>query len=314
MKDTVKIRNFEDLNSIDGERRCEFILTEDINAQGKNLNNINVFNGTLDGRGHVIRGLSGKQNGLITTNTGIIKNLHIRKLEWNGEGVKSGYHCGIICDINGTDEKKGKVMNCSVEGELKEYDEVGGIVNENRNGEIINCTSNCIIKDANLAGGIVAKNYDKVARCGSVCKIKNIQRLSGGISGLNLNGTIKNSCFTGIIKYTSEAGGISARNLKKGKIVFCHTCPTLERNWKSGILTSHCSNSSIENSSYRLEDKGNFLTDYASNSLIRNCYWITDMIDHDRLIAEKEEGTKVESVNRASSLLEAKKNILIGSI
>lgn len=315
MKESVEIRDFKDLESIEGQKEREFILKDDINAQGKTLSSINIFEGILNGNGHIIKGLSGKENGIINTNIGVIKDLHIRSVEWSGEGVKSGYNCGVICDINGADGKEGKIINCSVGGELEEYNRVGSIANENRNGKIINCTSNCTIIDANLAGGIAAKNYDTISRCYSTCEIKNMQRTSGGIVGLNVKGLIESSCFNGNIKYTSEAGGIAARNQNQSRITFCHANPTLKGNWKSGVLAGHCVSSSIENSSYRFKKyRKRALTDYASNSLIKNCYWIADESGNKNIIDKIENGTKIENIDRASSLLEAKKKILIGSI
>lgn len=146
-------------------------LTADINLTGKEWTPVGSgfssntgYQGTFDGQGHSITGLS------ITTNStdggnavlfdgigsnGTVKNLQV-EVNYN---VQQGVASGIV-NVN-----YGTITACSVTGDIAaRTSDIGGIASIN-NGSIIGCWFDGILTTNYVEGGIAAYNYGTITAC-----------------------------------------------------------------------------------------------------------------------------------------------------
>ena len=152
---------------------CDIALDS---SQDNNHSPIGNFNGTFDGQGYTISGIS------INTDNG-------NKLGLFGEIGSSATITRV------------KVSDAIIVG----YDEIGGIVGSNNYGTIIDCVADASVKmlasndNADKIGAIAGCNYGLVKGCLSAALFEhnghgNIK--AGGIVGIN-HGTIKDCIYTG---------------------------------------------------------------------------------------------------------------------
>jgi hypothetical protein len=179
-----------------------YILESDIDLSGKEWTPIAhtyyydaresfslFFNGTFDGRGHKISGLSisykeGGYAGLFGTidSDGTIKNMILASADIRCEGAVVGTLAGY---------NNGAVENCAAEGYIEGKHAVGGIVGWNQ-GIVRNSLSNCVVSGDYEVGGLIGtnSNYGAALNC-SASGIAIGGRKIGGLVGSNLNaGTI----------------------------------------------------------------------------------------------------------------------------
>ena len=146
-------------------------LTADINLTGKEWTPVGSgfssntgYQGTFDGQGHSITGLS------ITTNStdggnavlfdgigsnGTVKNLQV-EVNYN---VQQGVASGIV-NVN-----YGTITACSVTGDIAaRTSDIGGIASIN-NGSIIGCWFDGNLTTNYVEGGIAAYNYGTITAC-----------------------------------------------------------------------------------------------------------------------------------------------------
>ena len=163
----------------------------------------NPFNGSFDGNGFKISGLSVKGNDVVCLfgcSKGVIKNVKV-------EGsVSGGSSVGGIAGYS-----EGKISGCIFNGTVEGSSGVAGITGESR-ADIQNCVNRAGIKGKENVGGIVGqlKKAHSITDCvnyGTVTASEK-QRHYGGIVGLfgdELNWSAENS----IIKDCTNNGSIS---------------------------------------------------------------------------------------------------------
>ncbi len=149
------------------------------------------FNGTLDGQGHVIKGIfipgNAAQQGLFkqTLADAIIRNLGIEEsfiYGTNAVGAFVGLHRGLIencyssATISGSAggigrggiagrTQEGTIKNCYNTGTINLGNRTGGIVGWNTGGEVLNC----------LNSGVVNFNPDQEDRTGSIVGLNAVE-------------------------------------------------------------------------------------------------------------------------------------------
>lgn len=189
-----------------GQEDQYYELTEDIDLGNQNWEPIGYakqkqstfyggmyFKGTFDGNGHVIKNMKINQTnpqsedfyyGLFGWNTGVIQNLKMENANIDSDGFS---FIGGIAGAN-----KGKISNCTFNGSIKGYNEVGdvgGIVGRQIGGSVSECRNKATIefdrKDCNYIGGIVGYNEDgSISACINEGKVDG-KNYIGGITGHN---------------------------------------------------------------------------------------------------------------------------------
>ncbi|MCR4594315.1 MAG: hypothetical protein K5761_04615, partial [Clostridiales bacterium] len=191
-------------------------ITADDTAWNPIGNDSKKYNGTFDGDGHVITGLTTPEDyddfaGLFgyVGMDGVIQNVGLEDGTINGKAYVGG--------IAG--ENIGTVQNCYNKGMVKGNYHVGGIAGENI-GTVQNCYNTVEINGSDYyVGGIVGSNYNgSVKNCFNTAEVKNY-RYAGGIAGANTGNIsgdaskITNCYNTGAVTATfAGAGGIVGYN------------------------------------------------------------------------------------------------------
>ena len=225
---------------------AHYALACDIDASGVNFTPIgylnNVFTGTFDGRGHVIRNLtisascSGSGNfyfGLFhrVGTTGVVKNLGVENanISVSHSGNYSGFTAGIIVGFIGT--AGGLVENCYSTGTVVAVHDngvyvgatAGGLVGVNYKGTVsrsystasVTATANLSYNHASAhAGGLVGIGvYDaKIINSYSIGFVSGNYQV-GGLVGFVTNGASIENCYsTGVVSGGTTRGGLVAEN------------------------------------------------------------------------------------------------------
>ena len=170
----------------------------------------NSFRGTYDGAGLVITnltiiycpvcGLSG--SGLFgVVDDGVVKNVTL-----SGVNIKENDITGSLVGFN-----KGKIINCSVTGELLGRNYTGGLVGYNE-GEIIDSRSQVNVSGIESVGGLVGYNKGTIHNSYASGTVTG-EAETGGLVGTNLdNGLIATSYARGLVDGTDDAGGFVGYN------------------------------------------------------------------------------------------------------
>lgn len=219
------------------------VMKQDIDLSGTEFNSIGYFNGTFDGAGYTISGLtlevSDPERGFIGIigKDGKVKNLNIKAdikehtEKKNDKKLKiidsiaeevapaaerlvdspSGiYTIGGICGIN-----KGLISGCTFTGTVKADRNIGGICGINENTGRIEASANkgAITGNENT-GGVCGKNSGVLKWCTNEGKINSepneTAKNTGGIAGTS-DGAILQSKNNGVIGYPNtgtNTGGI----------------------------------------------------------------------------------------------------------
>ena len=180
-------------------------LGADIDLTGESWTTIAAFNGTFDGKGHKIIGLTAPLFGNLgksTSTTITIKNVHLTEvdIEYNGDtGMVGALAMGLY-------KGSGKVINCSAEGTLTANSNttyVGGIIGRAREVAQISGLVNKV--DVTLDNGADSKTYYIGGCIGDTSNI--------------VNTVIENSTNLGTIEITDNfsattvyIGGICSRS------------------------------------------------------------------------------------------------------
>lgn len=171
------------------------------------------YNGTFDGGGHTITGLTTRSNesygGLFGCigSEGAVKNVKV------ASDSLSGYqHVGGIAGGN-----YGTVTGCEFSGTVTtSYGPAGCIVGWNRGGTVSNNTNLGTVTASSLeyVGGIVGRNYNGgiVENNTNKGDIGTGSYSMGGIVGMNESSTVTNNTNEGVISGGGSVGGIVAYN------------------------------------------------------------------------------------------------------
>jgi PKD repeat protein len=213
---TTLIHNVFELQNMSLDLNGSYELANDIDASAtKNWNNgagftpvgneFHSFNGTLDGKGHIITGL------------------FINHSRWNYIGLfgRGGIdnlvkNVGVI-DINVTGDRfvgglvgydsHGSVNNSYVTGNVTGMDDIGGLVGHAEPVTVNTSYYKGNVSGGSNVGGIVGYSIrclvDNSHASGNMTGIGNV----GGIVGGGFNNHIGNSYFTGSVNGSSQIGG-----------------------------------------------------------------------------------------------------------
>ena len=171
ISETRKISSVEDLKELSEKSRDEsytrgvrYVLQDDLDLTGSDLNPISIFAGEFDGQGHWIKGfsLSGRQD-----NSGFIRTVtaggRVHDLNLSGilEPVGDMTGIGGIVGIN-----YGLLENLSFDGRILSIETVGGIAGHNmESGVIRNCSNSGVISAMRRTGGISGFNEGTIENC-----------------------------------------------------------------------------------------------------------------------------------------------------
>ena len=225
---------------------------------GSNWTPIQGYEGTFDGGGKTITGLTINQPstdnvGLFASieDEGTVKNLKLDKVD-----VTANSNVGAVAGQN-----KGTIENCSVSGKVagssvNSY--VGGIAGWHYGGTITDCHSSATVEGIAYIGGVVGQSNDIITACystGNVTAKKNNTNCSfaGGVVGLNSDGAILTACYaTGDVEGGGEyVGGVVGDN--SSTVTACYHA--------TGNVTG------------ATESTGGVAGRNYSSSILMTCYW-----------------------------------------
>ncbi len=136
----IQVSNANELKTyLENVRYGKIELSQDIDMKDYSWQ-ATSFSGVLDGKNHTIKNLNVSGGGLLSTNSGTIKNLQIELSQTFKNGTLFG---GIAQRNNGT------LQNCTVSGTLSVETNInsviGGLVGEDMGGKILNCKTNLVV-------------------------------------------------------------------------------------------------------------------------------------------------------------------------
>ena len=202
-------------------------LSADINMAGKEWTPIgtdenNSYNGTFDGNGKTITGLTVNQSeknyaGLFGClgSDGKVQNLTLENVHISGV-----FYVGSVVGTN-----FGTVSGCTASGNITGTEScIGGVVGQNK-GTVTGCTVSGNISSNQYTGGVVGENFGTVSACyhatGDVTG--NINYV-GGVVGWNYYGTVT-ACYhvNGNVMATYNwVGSVAGYNGGVGSVTACY--------------------------------------------------------------------------------------------
>lgn len=205
-------------------RGVRVVLTADIDLTGIDFSPIPVFQGTFDGGGHTIRGLSWAGRG---SDMGLFRYLQaeavVKNLNLEGWMAPGGSKCGVGL-LAGRNE--GLIESVAVSGTVEGQEDVGGLVGVNtETGVIRSCVSSAQVTGVTRTGGIAGSNHGLIDRCTNRGTVNDSDEPdaehTGGIAGVN-PGSIEGCLNYGQVGYPHagyNVGGIAG--LQDGSIAGC---------------------------------------------------------------------------------------------
>lgn len=244
--DPYQIATVADLQFIKENPDAYYVVTKDIDAAGYDFNPVGNFEGSIDGKSHVVKNLeiaSSENTGLIgnAVNGASIKNLTFLDPTLNlagsdAAGMIAGRASGISLEninvynlqVAGTDNYEGpfgglvglasnnsSIQTSQVIGNLnmEKASNVGGIIGDARTGSKVIASSFLGSINANTEiGGIVGTAFsanDLISDCHVDATITGKNTI-GGIAGLNNRAQITRNYVQGSLKATEAANEIFA--------------------------------------------------------------------------------------------------------
>ena len=171
----------------------------------------------FDGNGFTISGLwsntTRDYTGLFSMfSNGTIKNLKV--VTASGKKVKGGNNTGILIGYL----TNGKILDCTVDGDVEGITNVGGVVGAAGNDELTNLIFNGTVTSATdnaNVGGIAGTASSSISKCiskGSLTATGEMAQV-GGIVGTNqINGIVSDCCSSATLNSPYAVGGIVSYN------------------------------------------------------------------------------------------------------
>lgn len=251
------------------------LLDADLNLTGQEFQPVPVFSGSFDGGGHQITGIKIEERG---SNLGFFRYIRegaeVKNLTLEIQMIPSGTQTGIG-GIAG--ENQGKIVGCTVSGNVKGTEDVGGIAGVNRkSGTIEGCLSLAEVSGTTQTGGITGFNEGIVRRCTNEGNINPAPEEkaedTGGIAGRSL-GAVENCLNYGTIGYHHtgyNTGGIVG--LLNGTIRDCENRGTIYGRKDTGGITGQFEpdisfqygKDKVENLKTELRKLSGLITDFTS--------------------------------------------------
>ena len=248
--DPYVITNASELEAMEDDVHADYVLGGDIDAshtaQWNNGSGFKpvwgriagpytdpLFNGTFDGAGHTITGLtiSRPERGSIglfgkTGRSATISNVTLTNASVTGSyavGVLVGENKGARIHnvsasgrVSGSDNvgglvgiHSGRIRNAAASVRGTGSDRVGGLVGDN-SGRIHNASASGRVTGSNSVGGLVGGNSGRIRSVSASGRVNGTER-TGGLAGWN-DGTIHNASASGRITGSSRTGGLVGHN------------------------------------------------------------------------------------------------------
>ncbi len=232
--DTVRIRDWHDLNRVRDDLAGSYLLVQDLDSTTAGYDEVagptandgrgwepigqahfleegivgEPFDGTFDGGGHEIRDLFiGRSDENTVGLFGIVgEGAAVRDLGIVGANVTGHFSVGVLASMN-----LGSVSNSYSTGSVIGHSGVGGLLGGNGYGATVsNSYSDASVTGVMVAGGLVGMNGHATVRdsyaTGSVTRARGRNVNFGGFVGRNLEGMIVNCYSTGSVHFPDEEG------------------------------------------------------------------------------------------------------------
>ena len=200
-------------------------LSADINMAGKEWTPIgtdenNSYNGTFDGNGKTITGLTVNQSEKY--NAGLFGCLgsggKVQNLTLENVNISGTYYVGSVVGTN-----FGTVSGCTASGNITGTETlVGGVVGWNK-GTVTGCTASGNISGRRNTGGVVGENVGTVTACHATGDVTGTEEAAGGVVGWNYYGTVT-ACYhvIGDVTCPRWAGSVVGYNGGVGTVTACY--------------------------------------------------------------------------------------------
>ncbi len=220
----------------------------------------NIFEGTYDGNGFIIRNLRIECNGISDAGLfgylgpeGKLKNITLQEVEVTG----NRYVGGLLGRNEGT------VKQSSVSGNVQGIHEfVGGLIGANL-GTVKNCSMQGFVTgEERYVGGLVGANSgegSKIIDCWTDSKVEGFSQ-TGGLVGLNSGDTIikKSQARGDVSGEDQDIGGLVGLNMDQAEIIKTEASGTVSSpgNHVGGLVGRNADDALIEKSTSRGEVSG----------------------------------------------------------
>ena len=202
-----------------GKTDINITLDTDIDLTGKDWTPIgtdydNSYNGTFDGGGHTITGLTFTTNdefaGLFgwLNRAGTVKNVVMEGVQITSNQIYGGKIGGVAGYSDGT------IENCSVSGSVSGTVYVGGVVGAQWEGSITGCSSSATVKGTVYVGGVTGQTNSSAtltacyATGNVIIEIHPTNNISGGgLVGFNGGNGVWACYATGNVTSTGSSTG-----------------------------------------------------------------------------------------------------------
>jgi len=200
------------------------------------------FQGTFDGQGHTISGLSIDSDEYDNTGLfGWVNNGTIQNLTLDNAYVSGGSYVGGFVGY-----LEGSIENCTFRGEVLGDESVGGIVGLHESGAVSRCHFMGELGGSSDIGGIIGRAYFiTVDACTSSGSLYGSGEYTGGIVGRLIWGSITNSLFQGNVYSENYAGGLVGY-LYDGSLLACYATGRVEAERYAGGLVGSSDEGTIE--------------------------------------------------------------------
>ena len=171
-------------------------------------NTSNSFNGSFNGGGHKITGLTINRKDTDSQGLfgyiygGTVKNLGVVNASVTG----NIYVGGVVGNVY-----QSTLENCYSTGKVSGSEIIGGLAGGFASGTVKNCYSTGEVSGSNTLGGIVGllANFDaKVTNCYSAASVTGTGKEVGGVVGYLNMSSVENCYATGIVRGATQAGGV----------------------------------------------------------------------------------------------------------
>lgn len=236
---SVTVSDLEDLRSATDSPSLDYVLNDDINASGEEIEPIGdeeePFTGTFDGNGYTVSGLrlnlTDEENvGLFgyVGSGGTVTNLEVEDIDVTGGdsvGGIVGYNEGAVRrshaegNVDGVGSvggvvgrNLGAVRQSRASVEVSGEDNVGGITGRNAGvGEVSESYATGSATGGTEVGGVVGSNGGEITDSYAVVNVDGDSTL-GGLVGANVGGVVQRTYSTGVVRGVRESGGFVGLN------------------------------------------------------------------------------------------------------
>ena len=226
-EDPYRLYSAADLELVRTYSSAYFRLERDIDLGGAAFTPLGVFNGTLDGNGHTLSGLSYEFVKSMTSGVevaalfkdvgteGVVKNLTV-SCAMNAGDLETTYAAGItICNA-------GLIDHCTVIAQASGCSVFGGITRLNKKGgSITHCAVTVTADNCKFVGGIAEdQKSSNVTNCSAYVQVTETTGMGGIVYG-NEGGSVQDCSADGSVQTSAESyilASLVGENFKDGTV------------------------------------------------------------------------------------------------